>query len=206
LASHALIGLLLAAIADAEALDQLRPEQLSRRIEAFLTIGGQGKTDVLEVLSAADRLVAHYVEELHKQYTSHGAARQELSFPSLRTLVSQPPGWVPRYMDLLIELRGNPAIGQDLLQTAELACFDAIMGDSAYLSAAFDHLFTAEHRHLLRVAVRTLREIIGLGLADGLGTALAKVQFDRRAPAVPDRRGVPDAAEDARPELAADAD
>jgi hypothetical protein len=59
LASQALIGLLLAAIADAQALDQLRPEQLSRRIEAFLTVGGQGQTDVLEVLGAADRLVAH---------------------------------------------------------------------------------------------------------------------------------------------------
>jgi hypothetical protein len=132
--------------------------------------------------------------------------RQQLPFPSLRTLVSEPPGWLPRYLDLLLELRGNPAIGRDLLQTAELACFDAIVGDSNYLSTAFDHLFTAEHRQLLRVAVRTLREIIGLSLADSLGSEMAKVQFDRQAPAVPDRRGVPTAAGDAPPELATDVD
>jgi hypothetical protein len=200
------MGLLLAAIADAQVLDQLRPEQLRRRLEASLTVGGEGQTDVLEMLGAADQLVAHYVEQLHKQYASHGALRQELPFPSLRTLVSEPPGWLPRYLDLLAELRGNPTIGRDLLQTAELACFDAIVGDSNYLSTALDHLFTAEHRQLLRVAVRTLREIIGLSLADGLGNELAKVQFDRRAPAVPDRRGVPHAGPDVQPELAAEGD
>lgn len=206
LASHALVGLLLAAIADAQVLDQLRPDQLQRRLEALLTVGGEGQTDVLEVLGAADRLVAHYIEQLHQQYASNGALRQELPFPSLRTLVSEPPGWLPRYIDLLVELRGNPTIGRDLLQTAELACFDAIVGDSAYLSTAFDHLFTGEHRQLLRVAVRTLREIIGRDLADGLGGELAKVQFDRRAPAVPDRRGVPSSGGDAQPELAVEAD
>ena len=183
-----------------------RPEQLQRRLEAFLTVGGEGQTDVLEVLGAADRLVAHYVEQLHKKYASNGALRQELPFPSLRTLVSQPPGWLPRYLDLVVELRGNPTIGRDVLQTAELACFDAIVGDSAYLSTAFDHLFTAEHRQLLRVAVRTLREIIGLSLADGLGSELAKVQFDRRAPALPDRRGMPRVGGDTQPELAVEGD
>ncbi len=202
LASHALMCLLLAAVADAQALDQLRPDEMLRRLRVSLTVGGQGQSNVLEILGAADQIVHHYVEQLHRQYSAHGAARRDLPIPSLRTLVSEPPEWLPRYMDLLQELRGNPTVARDLPQTAELACFDAIVGDSAYLSPAFDHLFTPEHRQLLRVAVRTLRAIIGASLTDRLGADLANIEFVRRAPALPDRRGVPVVSDDASVNLA----
>jgi len=164
-------------------------------LETSLTIGGQGQSNILEVLSIADQIVRHYVEQLHGEYATKGAVRRDQPIPSLRALVSEPPKWLPRYMDLLQELRANPTIARDLPQTAELVCFDAIVGDKAYLSPAFDHLFTPEHQHLLRLAVRTLRIMIGASLADSLGTEIANVGFERRAPALPDRRALPKSSE-----------
>ena len=188
LAGHALIALLLAAVADAHALDVLHPDELLSRLGRFLTVGSSEQTRVLEMLDIADQLVQRFVEQVHDRYAAQGATRAEVEVPSLRRSVSDPPGWLPRYMDLLEALRGNPAIARDLPQTAELACFDALTGDSAYTSPAFDHLFTPEHRYLLRVAVRTLRSAIGPALADRLGARFNDINFERVPSALPDRR------------------
>lgn len=79
-------------------------------------------------------------------------------------------------------------VARSLPQTTELACFDAFLGGTAHRASAFDHLFTAEHRQLMRVAVRALRGILGQDLADRVARGLADISFDRSAPAVPDRR------------------
>lgn len=113
--------------------------------------------------------------------------RHSMSIPSLKSLVSEAPRWVPRYIDFLEAMRANPVVARDLPQTAELACFDALLGDKNYLAPSFDHLFTPEHRQMLRVAVRTLREIAGAVVADRLA-GLSSINFERTAPALPDRR------------------
>lgn len=67
-------------------------------------------------------------------------------------------------MDLVERYRANPSVTRQLLQTIELTVFDAYLGGSAYLSPAFDHLFTAEHRYLLNASLRCLGEISGTHL------------------------------------------
>jgi hypothetical protein len=191
LAGHSLVALLVAATIDAQTLDVLPKSQVERRLELTLTVGGPQDEALLDLFASTDAIVQHLTERVHQAYQDAGVGRRDVSLPTLRDLIAQPPSWIPRYMDLLEEVRSNPAIARDLPQTAELACFDALMGDSAYLSAAFDHLFTAEHRGLLRVAVRTLKAIIGGELADRLGTGFAALNFDRSAPALPDRRSAP---------------
>lgn len=64
-------------------------------------------------------------------------------------------------MDFVARLRANPVVARELLQTAELACFEAILGGSAWKAPAFAHLFTAEHRGLLLVSLRCLRQVGG---------------------------------------------
>ena len=166
-----------------------------------MTVGGPRDEALLDLFANTDALVRHLIDHVHEGYQSSGVARHEISLPSIRDLIAKPPKWIPRYLDLLEEMRGNPSISRDLPQTAELACFDALMGDSAYESTAFDHLFTAEHRGLLRFAVRTLKAIVGADLADRLGTGFAGLNFDRSAPALPDRRSAPDVGASA-PQLA----
>jgi hypothetical protein len=203
LAGHALIALLLAATADAHTLDVVRPDELLGRLGRSLTVGS-GETQVLEVLNIADQLIGRLVEQMHEKYAEQGATRAEVTVPNLRRSVSDPPDWLPRYMNLLEALRGNPAVARDLLQTAELACFDALAGDSAYLSPAFDHLFTPEHRQLLRLAVRTLRSAVGPALADRLGNGFADINFERVPPALPDRRATQQPTQSTPTELALD--
>jgi hypothetical protein len=92
--------------------------------------------------------------------------------------------------------------GRDLLQTAELGVFEALVGGDAWQAPAFDHLFTPEHRNLLTVALRLLSDILGEPLADRLG-GLSQLLFDRAAPMVPDRRVPPESRdEEASPTLA----
>jgi hypothetical protein len=192
IAGHCLIALLVSAATDAQSLDVLPMSQLERRLELTVTVGGPKDEALLDLFSTTDALVRHMIDRVHDGYQAAGVARHDIAMPSIRDLIAQPPDWIPRYLDLLEEMRGNPSISRDLLQTAELACFDALMGDDAYKSAAFDHLFTAEHRGLLRFAVRTLKAIVGADLADRLGTGFAELSFDRSAPVLPDRRSTPE--------------
>jgi hypothetical protein len=192
LAGHALTALVLAALCDAAQAETLPNADLRRRLELALTAGNPDDDHVLEVLGQADELFRHHVELLHRAYVESGGKRVDVEIPSLRDLVAEPPPWVERYTDLVDRLRANPAVARDLPQTTELACFDALLGANAWKAAAFDHLFTAEHRNLLMVAAGVLREIAGEPISDRLGT-LASLPFDRRPPALPDRRRPADA-------------
>jgi hypothetical protein len=188
LASHSLVALIVAALQNAGELDALPQAQMKHRLELALTIGSPDDTHVLEVLDRADAVTQHVVEQVHRKYTDAGAARQEVAAPSLRDIVAQPPPWLERYMDFVTALRENPYVARELLQTAELACFDAMLGDSGWKASAFDHLFTPEHRHLLQVATRLLESIAGKGLAGALAP-LERLDFDRSGQGVPERRG-----------------
>jgi hypothetical protein len=191
IAGQSLVALILAATIDAQTLDVLPVDQLQRRLELTLMVGSPEDESVLDILSSADALFAHFADSLHRAYEQSGLSRVEVPLPSILTLISQSPEWVPRYIDLLEAMRANTSISRELPQTAELACFDALLGDAAYQSPAFDHLFTVEHRQLLRVAVRTLKAIVGAGLADHLGAGFAEISFDRTRPAIPERRVAP---------------
>lgn len=186
LAGHALIALLLAAVRDASRLDVVPPSDLRNRVSRSVTLGDPDNGEILAILSQADELVQHQVRRIHDSYTQAGAIRQNTAVTSLKAIVAEPPAWLDRYIDLVTKLRANPAIARDLPQTTELACFDARCGDTAYAEAAFDHLFTPEHRYLLITATRVLREIVGDQLSDAIGE-FDDLDFHRVAPAVPDR-------------------
>lgn len=205
LASHALIALLLAAIRDASRLDVVPESDLQDRVSRAVTIGDPDNSQILAILGQADELVQHQVQRIHDSYTRGGATRQDITVASLKAVVAEPPTWLDRYIDLVTKLRANPSIARDLVQTAELACFDARCGDQAYAEPAFDHLFTPEHRYLLVTVVKVLREIVGHQLADAIGE-FDDLDFRRAAPAVPDRsalqvdRTTPTLAHQTRPE------
>ncbi|MGA5304612.1 hypothetical protein ACPCHT_32205 [Nucisporomicrobium flavum] len=204
LAGHALITLLLAAIRDASRLDVVPAADLRERVSRSVTIGDPDNSQILSVLSQADELVQHQVRRIHDAYRAVGAIQQEIAVTSLKAIVAEPPAWLDHYIDLVTRLRANPAIARDLVQTAELACFDALCGDTAYAEPAFDHLFTPEHRYLLIASAKVLREITGDQLADAIGE-IGNMNFRRAAPAVPDRaaiqtdRSIPSLAREARP-------
>ena len=191
LAGHTLIALLVAATIDAQDLDVLTTEELKRRLQLTLTLGDSNDETLLELFSSADALMKHLINQVHERYKVQGATRIEMSVPSLRDVISEPPSWIPRYLDLIEQMRANPTIARDILQTAELSCFEAFLGGRAHESRAFDHLFTVEHRQLLRLAVRTVKAIIGADLADTLGQGFAKLNFNRKPPELPDRQSSP---------------
>ncbi len=178
ISAHATLAVLAAATRDAVRLDELSREELRERTERALTTGSPDSTQMLNVLARADDLVAHMLDRVHAAYEGSGANRVRVELPSLLAVVTRPPQWVPHYLDLVQKLRANPTVGRDILQTAELACFEALLGGSAHLAGAFDHLFTAEHRHLLNVAIRCLEAIAGAGTADPVRPILA-LDFDR---------------------------
>jgi len=186
LAGHALQSLTLAALQDAATLDTVPEPQLRHRIELALTVGSPDNNHILSVLGRADQIMGRVLDGVHHAYVDQGASRIEVQAPSLRRLVAVPPDWVERYLDLIKRLRANPAIARQLPQTIELACFDALLDDDAYQVAAFDHLFTSEHRSLLLACVRMLGHIVGAPLADAL-TPITTLDYGRSAPALPDR-------------------
>jgi hypothetical protein len=155
----------------------------------------EGNEYILTVLDRADELMSHVMDRIYGSYVAAGAARQESSVVKLRELVSEPPAWVDRYVDLTQRMRANPFVAGSLIQTAELACFDALYGDTAYKAKAFDHLFTREHQHLLAAAIKCLREIIGSQLTDTI-QPVDDLDFDRTAPSLPDRTGYSTAADE----------
>ncbi|BBX94142.1 hypothetical protein H5U98_22785 [Mycolicibacterium boenickei] len=161
LAGHALLALILAATRDAGQIDSLGQTELrARRIRA-LTTGDENDVFLLPLLERADSLVRYYQEKTHRAYTAAGADAIRIDVPSLRDAIAQPPPYIDDYMDFVARLRANPVVARELLQTAELACFEAILGGSAWKAPAFAHLFTAEHRGLLLVSLRCLRQVGG---------------------------------------------
>lgn len=185
-AGHALQTLALAALQDATLLDAQPATQVRRRIELALTVGSPEDDYILAVLGRADQLVGRLIEGIHRAYVDAGTSRIDRPIPSLRELVADPPPWVNRYIDLAQRMRSNPAIARQLPQTIELACFDALLGDTAFLAPAFGHLFTSEHRSLLLACVRVLGDIVGTHVADTL-TSIGDLDFARSAPSLPDR-------------------
>lgn len=186
LAGHALQTLALAALQDAARLDTDPAGQVKRRVELALTVGTPDDDHVLSVLGRADQLMARLIDGVHRAYVDAGANRIDQPAPSLRQLVADPPPWVGRYLDLAQRMRANPAIARQLPQTIELACFDALLGDTTFQAPAFDHLFTPEHRSLLLACVRVLGDIVGSHVADALAP-IGGFDFTRSAPSVPDR-------------------
>ncbi|MBI1379237.1 MAG: hypothetical protein GC157_17425 [Frankiales bacterium] len=186
-AGHALVDLLIAACEDARHLDQVGRLELEARVMRGHMTGDPDDQHTLEVIASANKLMRYYLEQVHQAYVDSGITRRDVDVPDLGSVVAAPAPWVGRYADLVEALRNNGRIAADILQTAELACFDALAGDTNYQARAFDHLFTPEHRQMLRLAVRVLREVSGPAIADRLG-GLNDLDFERSAPAVPDRQ------------------
>lgn len=191
LAGHALIALIAAALADASRLDEMSASDLLERTRRGLVTGNPDDDQVLSILARADELVAYSLDRVHTAYQEAGSKRLKLDFPSLKATVTTPPAWVPRYIDLVEKLRANPVIARQMLQTTELAVFEAIVGGEAHQAAAFDHLFTQEHRYMLNVARRCLEEIAGAAVADVLAPAL-DLDFSRGTPARGERDAAPE--------------
>lgn len=190
LAGHALISLISAALADAGRLDEISAEELLDRTRRALVTGNPDDDQVLQLLSRADEFVRYSLERVHAAYQEVGAKRPNVDIPSLKDVVTTPPEWVPRYVDLVEKLRANPAVSRQMLQAAELAVFEALVGGKAHESPAFDHLFTQEHRYMLNVARRCLADIAGAGIGDAVAAAL-DLDFGRGASLRADRDANP---------------
>lgn len=190
LAGHSLIAILLAATSDAQSLDYSSRSALELRIQRAVTVG---EGNVLQVLIQADAYIEHVIQEIHGGYERAGIARVDTPVEGLRQIVEQPPTWIARYLDFVDALRANVSVASDLAQTAELSVFEGLVGGQAHLYTAFDHLFTPEHRQMLRLAVLALEEIAGPLVTAGLRDLAAKAVFDRIPEVVLDRRGAPKA-------------
>lgn len=173
LAGHAVIALLVAALADAGTLDEMTPDDLLERTRRALVTGNPDDDQVMGILARADELMTYSAERLHVAYQDAGSKRLQVSVPSLVDAVATPPTWVPFYVDLVEKLRANPATARQMLQTVELAVFEGLVGGTAHEAPAFDHLFGSQHHYLLNVATRCLSEIAGASIADALQPALA---------------------------------
>jgi hypothetical protein len=161
LSSHALMAILLAALQDAGRLDELSPRELRLRLERALTTGDPDDDRLLPLLERADALVRHVVTRTHRAYVDAGAEPIRIEMPSLRESVAASPSYIDDYLDLVSRIRNNPLVARDLLQTAELACFERALGGEQWQSPAFEHLFTSEHTGLLLVAWRCLGAVAG---------------------------------------------
>lgn len=187
LASHALVAVVFAALQDASRLGELSPRELRSRLQRALATGDPDDEHLLPLLERADALFRYTVERVHRTYTDAGAEPQRSEVPSLREVVAAPPSYLEDYLDLVERVRANPSVARDLLQTAELACFDSLLGGSAWEADAFAHLFSAEHKGLILVAVRCLGRVAGHEVADALSGLR---HLPTRGNEVPDRRGI----------------
>lgn len=195
LSGHAFIALLLAGLQDAGRLDVIPSHVLQGRLERALTVGDPDDVHLLPLLERADALVRHIQERTHKAYVNAGAEPVHIDVPSLRDSVATPPAYLGDYVDLVERLRDNPQISRDLLQTAELVCFDALLDDQNWQAPAFSHLFTAEHRGLLLVALRCLARVAGAQASAPL-RELSDLPFNGPASGVPDRHQSPPVGDD----------
>lgn len=187
LAGHSLVAVICASVQDASQVGTISDDVLKSRLSLALTTGHPDDTYVLDVLARADDLIRAEFERLHGAYVDAGSQRLNLEPESLRALVAEQPVWIDRYVDFVHRLRSSPAAARDLLQSAELAVFDGLVGGKGFTADAFAHLFTREHRSLLFAGVRMLEDIAGKGVADRLAD-LRDLDWDRTPPAVPDRR------------------
>lgn len=190
LAGHALTALLVAALSDGGRLDEISAGELLDRTRRSLVTGHPDDDQVLAILRRADELTAYSLDRVHAAYREAGAAQLPVGIPSLLDLVATPPPWVPRYTDLVEKLRANGSTARQMLQTVELAVFEAAVGGSAHEAPAFDHLFTPQHRYLLNASRRCLADIAGAEIADTLSPTL-NLDFDRGGTRLGDRSAPP---------------
>lgn len=168
LAGHALIAIILAGLKDAARLDEIGEKELHARLQRALTLGDENDIYMLPLLERADALVRYYQNQTHKAYVAKGAEPLPIDVPSLRAAIAEAPSYLDDYLDFVVRMRANPQVARQLLQTAELVCFEALLGSNAWKESAFAHLFTPEHRSLLLVAVRSLEHIAGVSVAQPL--------------------------------------
>lgn len=199
LGGHALVALLTAGLIDAGRLDHISPSGLRQRLQRALTTGDPDDSSLLEMLERADAVLRHVADRTHRAYVDAGADPIQVGVPSLRDAIAAPPDYLDDYLDFVQRLRVNPLVARDLLQTAELLCFDALVGGSAWRTPAFARLFTTEHQGLLLVATRCLRSIAGAQIASALDpiagyfavVAPATAPDRHSSPGVPELDGVP---------------
>ncbi|WP_371527181.1 hypothetical protein OG302_14515 [Streptomyces sp. NBC_01283] len=187
LSGHALIAVLLAGIQDAGRLDTFPVSSLRRRLASALTVGDPSDAYVLPMLEKADAFFRFIQDRTHKAYVDAGAEPIRVDVPSLRDAIASPPSYLDYYLTFVERLRENPQVASGLLQTAELTCFDALLGDVAWKSDSFSHLFTTEHKGLLLVALQCLENIAGKSVANPL-RGIHDLPFRGSAGKVPDRR------------------
>lgn len=187
LGGHALIAIVTAGLRDASRLDELGEQELRARLYRALTLGDENDIYMLPLLERADALVGYIQNQTHKAYAAAGAEPHRIEVPSLRDAIAAPPGYLNDYLDFVNRLRANPQIARELLQTAELVCFEALLNSEAWKAPAFDHLFTAEHRSLLLVALRSLQSVSGENVVQPL-KAIGHLDFR----GIADRVGVND--------------
>lgn len=187
LAGHALVALILAGLQDAGRLDVVPVDVLRGRLERALTVGDPDDVHLLAVLDKADALFGYYQERIHRAYVAAGAEPLRVDVASLRNVIASPPPFLDDYVDFVVRLRANPAVARDLLQTAELACFDALLGATAWTAPAFQHLFTPEHRGLLLVALKCLGAIAGDQVSEALN-GVRELPFNGTQASAPDRQ------------------
>lgn len=187
LAGHALFAIVLAAIQDAGTLDARTPRELRQAREQELVTSDP---TLFSLLDRADDLVRHVLARVHRSYADAGAEPISVNAPSLRESIVRPLPYLDDYVDLVERLRANPTIARDLLQTAEMACFDVLLGGEAWKSPAFGHLFTAEHKGLLLVSLRCLSRVAGTQVA-GYLSELQHLKVFAGQVGVPDRSAAP---------------
>lgn len=190
LSSHALIAVILAALQDAGRLDEIPASTLRRRLVRSLTTGNPDDEYLLPLLERADELVSYIQDRTHRQYVEAGAEPIRTPYPSLKQIITEPPAYLDDYVDFVERLRANPLVARELLQTAELICFDAALGDSAWRAPAFGHLMTTEHHGLLSAAVRCLKSVAGDHVANYLDI-ISTFRGSRDSEAFVDRRMAP---------------
>ncbi|KPI22960.1 hypothetical protein OV320_1008 [Actinobacteria bacterium OV320] len=187
LAGHSLMAILLAGIQDAGRLDAVPLNVLRTRLERALTVGDADDVYVLPMLEKADALFRFVQDRTHKAYVEAGADPIRFEVPSLKEAIASPPHYIDYYLAFVERLRENPQMASGLLQTAELTCFDALLGDRAWKAESFSHLFTTEHKGLLLVALKCLESIAGMQVTSPL-RAIHDLAFRGSAGKVPDRR------------------
>lgn len=188
-AADAMIALLLAALRAAGRLDSLGSDGVRREIEDGLTTGDPHDRQVLKVIDLADALLREQLSQVHRAYIESGARPLELRYPSLREVVAFTPSWLPRFMDLAERCRRRATIATELLQACDLVLYDVLAGGATWHAAAFDHLFTPQHRQLLLVCL-DLFTLAAPHLARRV-EGIRDIPFDRAPAAVPDRQGPP---------------
>ncbi len=180
LAGHALQALTSAALRAGGRTDTVGSDGTRQEIEHGLGTGDPHDRQLLRVAQMADSLLRQELAALHQVYRTSGAAAYQRPVPSVRSAISQTPGWMVNFMDLSERLRRRTPIARQLPQTIDLAVFDALLGGDTWRAPAFDHLFSLEHRQALTIALTCIDRAVP-ALAPYLAPAL-DLPFKRAGP------------------------